>query len=290
MFGSSSKNRRKKSPKQRRHERRQTLEKWGRRLGITAGLLAVACGLPALIFWGYSQVMESEYFALEYVDVEGLHHLREEDVLEAAERLGGEHILEVHPEELERIVESLDFVDDAEVERRFPDRLHVVIEEHDPAAIVVDDGFWLANWRGEVFYELQSPRARPELWELPMISGLGRGDLESERGRRRLREALELVTVYEAKELDEEASISEVHVDELLGYSLVVGQTGTEIRLGRGRWESRLDRLEVVRSSLSRRGVEPTYILIDHETDLERVAVGRRTDPGSTERPGDAPQ
>lgn len=276
MFGSSSKNRRKKSAEQRRHERRQTLSVWGRRVAIGAGLVAVGVGLPALIFWGYAKLMESDYFALRYVDVEGLYHLEEESVLEAAEKLGGEHILEVRPERLEQMMAGLDFVDQVEVERRFPDRLYIEIREHDPAAIVVDDRLWLANWRGEVFYELDAVRADRELWQLPMISGLTRADLETDRGRSQLREALEIVALYEANELSEEAPISEVHVDELMGISLIVGESGTEIRLGRGRWNERIDRLQTVRASLEQREVDPSYILLDQEGGLDRVAVGRQ--------------
>ena len=254
-----------------------------RRLGIVICFVALAAGLPALIFYGYSYMMESDYFALTYVDVEGLNHLEEEALLQAAEAVAGEHILDVRPGELESTMRSLPFVADVMVERRFPDRLYIAIEEYDPAVIIVDEGFWLADGRGEVFLALDASAPDDELWQLPLVSGLSRADLLGDEARQRLRTALEVYDLYHQMGLDERHPVSEVHLDELLGLSLVVGETGTEIRLGWGRWEERLERLVVIQDSLIRRGVNATYVLIDHESDLNRVAVGRRAEPGNGE-------
>ena len=241
----------------------------------------MALGLPALIFYGYSHVMESDYFSLTYVDVEGLYHLDEETLLESAEAVGGEHILDVKSEHLEATMRSLPFVRDVEVERRFPDRLHVKIQEYDPAVIVVDDGFWLSDHHGEVFLRLDSSTPEGGFWHLPLMTGLTRAELGTESGRAKLRLGLEAHAQYEALGLHEVDPVSEIHVDDLLGVSLVVGEVGTEIRLGRGRWKERLERFAVIRQSLSLHGVQAAYMLIDHESDLSRVAVGPLTGPGS---------
>lgn len=280
MFRGRRENRRKRSPRQRKAERRRLLGRWARRIGVVFGLTAVAAGLPALILYGYTYMMDSDYFALTYVDVEGLYYLDEEALLEAAEDMAGEHILDVRPEELEVTMRTLPFVADAAVERRFPDRLHIRIVEYDPSAVIVDDGFWLADARGEVFLTLDSMSSHEELWDLPLITGLSRGELETDEGKSRFRTGLMVHDLYVDMGLDEFHEISEVHVDEILGVSLVVGQTGTEVRLGWGKWEQRLERLGVVQQSLIRRGVDAAYVLIDHESDLSRVAVGRRTGPG----------
>lgn len=250
-----------------------------RRLGLGGGLAAVAFGLPALILWGYSHLMDSDYFALTYVDVQGLVHLEEEELLETAGTLAGEHILNVSADRLEMTIASLGFVSDVEVQRRFPDRLHITIEEHQPVAIVVDDGFWLANDDGEVFYELTEADDAAGLWELPLVSGLSRAELEDEQRRGRLEGALEAYEQYRAMNLHEKQAVSEIHVDDLLGVSLIVGETGTEVRLGQGRWEQRLEQFAAVQASLIRRGVDAAYVLVDHENDLSRVAVGQRSKP-----------
>lgn len=252
-------------------------------MGFGLALVAVGVGVPLLIFWGYSQLMDSDYFALRYVDVEGLEYLEEETLLEAAEDVAGEHLINVQSEYLEMTMATLPFVADVEVERRFPDRLYITIEEYDPAAIVVDDGLWLADASGEVFLELNDPMAGDSLWQLPLITGLSRAEMETEEGAQHFASGLEVIHHYEAMGLDKRNPISEVHIDDLLGVTLVVGEEGTEVRLGWGRWEERLERLDVVQTSLIRRGVDASYILIDHDSDLERVAVGQRRPPGNGE-------
>ncbi len=279
MFGSSKKNRRKKSPKQRKKQRRQTLSCWLRRAALVGGLAVVAIGIPALIFLGYDHLMESDYFALTYVDVEGLDHLEEEELLAATEGLAGEHILDVRSDRLEQAISGLGFVQTAEVDRRFPNRLHIHIEEHEPVAIVVDDGFWLVNTGGEPFYELDTMTRNDQLWELPLISGLTRATLEQDEGLRRFGSALRVWQWYEELQLDEKQPVSEVHVDEMLGISLIVGETGTEVRLGQGNFRKRLEKYADVQASLIRRGVDAAYVLVDHEGDLNRVTVGLRDEP-----------
>ena len=264
------------TPKERRQKRREVWSRRLRRVGIVVGLVVVAVGLPALTFWGYSHLMDSDYFSLTYVDVEGLNYLEEEALVDAAEEVGGEHILEVYPERLEATIASLPFVEDVEVERKFPDRMYITIDEYDPVAVVVDDGFWLVDDDGRPFLEIESPELDDRLWALPMISGLSRAELETVRGRRDFATARNVYQMYHDRGLDEHQAISEVHVDELLGISLIVGETGTEVRLGRGKWEERLDEFAVVQNSLIRRGLDPAYLLVDQEGELSRVVVGRR--------------
>ena len=259
------------------------MRQWLKRIGFVVALLVVAVGLPILIFWGYGELMESDYLALRYVDVEGLHHLEEEALLEAAEEVAGENLLNVRSDYLEMTMATLPFVAEVEVERRFPDRLYISIVEYEPRAIVVDDGLWLVDPSGEVFLEVSEAQGSESLLRQPLITGLSRAEMKTQQGRQNYASALEVIRHYEATELSQLHPISEVHVDELLGMTLVIGEGGTEVRLGWGRWEERLERLEVVHASLVRRGVDAAYILIDHESDLDRVAVGQRIEPGNGE-------
>ena len=280
MFRSRQGNRRKMDRGEKRQKRRKSAAEVAKRALLVMGLLAVGFGLPYAVLQGYEYAMESDYFALAYVEVEGLHYLEEEALLRAAEQLAGEHILNVRPERLETALLSLPFVADVKVERRFPDRLHLAIVEYEPVAILVADGFWLVDVHGEVFLMLDTVNPGHDLWELPMITGVSRAELKSREWRERFQTALRVHREYEEMGLGEKQPISEVHLDAVLGLSLIVGETGTEVRLGWGRWDERLERLAVVQESLIRRGVDAAYVLLDQERDLNRVAVGRRTGPG----------
>ncbi len=243
-----------------------------------------------VIFQGHSHLMDSDYFSLTYVDVEGLVYLDEQLLLETAEAVGGEHILEVQSEHLEAAFATLPFVRDVSVQRRLPDRLYIEIVEYEPAVIIVDEGFWLADHRGEVFLRLDSSAPQGEFWQAPLLTGLTRGELKTDEGRAQMQLGLDAYAHYKAMGLEQHDPLSEIRVDALLGVSLVVGEAGTEVRLGSGRWRERLERFAAVRRSLSLHGIQPAYVLIDHESDLNRVAVGPRLQPQDEEVGFSAPE
>lgn len=277
---SRQQNRRKVDRRTRLESRKTTFFTAAKRVAIGLALLGVGFGVPITSLKGYQYAMASDYFSLDYVEVEGLYYLEEESLLLAAEQIAGEHILNVQPQRLEAALGNLPFVADVKVERRFPDRLYIGIVEYEPSAIIVTDGFWLVDVHGEVFLRLDTPDPGHDLWDLPMISGLSRGDLTTQEGKEKLQVALRVQRIYQEEGLGEQQPISQVHLDPTLGISLIVGDTGTEVRLGWGRWEERIERLKVVQNSLIRRGLDAAYVLMDQEQDLSRVAVGRRTGPG----------
>lgn len=279
MFQKRADNRRKPTKEQRVATRRETAWLWARRLGTSLAVILVGLGLPYLVLQGYSHTMQSEFFQVNYLDVEGLHYLEERELLEAAERIAGENILNVDPRRIESAMSGLPFVRSVNVERRLPDRLRVTIEEYQPAALIADEGIWLADNRGEVFLAMDSAHSLEGLWELPLVTGITRAELVEDEGRERLLEALSVWDLYHAMDLEKQHRLSELHLDAGLGLSLVTAETGTEIRLGWGRWQERLEKLKAVQGSLIRRGMDAEYVLIDQERDLSRVTVGPRTEP-----------
>ena len=71
---------------------------------------------------------------------------------------------------------------------------------------------------------------------------------------------------------------SEVHWDPVLGFSVIIGEQGSEIRLGQGRMAQRLERLKRVYEKLRQGDIAVDYVLIDQDGDLDRVAVAPRRD------------
>jgi cell division protein FtsQ len=127
--------------------------------------------------------------------------------------------------EIRQLVTSLDWVDEVEVARVWPDTLAVRIQEHQAAARWGDTG--LLNTHGELFTD----EARHEFPELPRLAGpqgveyLVASQYLALRGR--LTEA--------------NLSLDALSIDER-GAWLLTLSTGQEIRLGRRDVEQRLDR------------------------------------------------
>jgi cell division protein FtsQ len=242
-------------------------------------LLAVGIGLPYGIFHAYIRTVSGSYFQLENVEVRGLDHVDKEILLERGGLLVGLNIFDVDLERAQEAIAAHPWVMSAEVERRLPDHISVSVSEQTPVAMVIDERYHLVNADAHPFTVIESGEPVDRLMDLPMITGLEVAALDEQEGRALFFEAMDVVRMYGEMGLSKWESLSEVHVDPVLGLTIVTADTGVEIRLGRGRYRERLERLKVVQQSIVERTMEVDYILIDQESDLSRVAVGRQHQP-----------
>jgi cell division protein FtsQ len=138
-------------------------------------------------------------------------------------------------DDVRKRVQTIDWVDRANVGRSWPDTLIVRITEHQAAARWGDHG--LLNVRGELFTE----QAQHEFPELPRLAG-PRGS-EREVARRYL--------AVRGKLAEADLSLQSLEMDERGAWMLVLG-TGQEIRLGRRDIDERLYRFfDVVAPALA---------------------------------------
>ncbi len=254
------------------------LVRWVRDLAPTVLLCAIALGLPYVVYQGYLTTVSSPYFALETIEVEGAEHASRASLLVHAEIAPGVNIFDVDAEAVTRRLREHPWVAQAEVHTSLPDTLAIHVTEHAPRAIVLDAGvYWLVDARGRPFKRMDATDDLDALLDrLPLVTGPTHARLNAEdaSARERLDEALGVWQMWEETGLSDLAAPTHVHVDPVLGVSLIVGDDAVEVRLGWGRWEERLARYRAVHEELQRRGVQPEYILIDQREDIDRVAVG----------------
>jgi cell division septal protein FtsQ len=279
MFEFRPKNRKRRPLGQRIKSLAEKVLGLGRKALPVVFLLAVGIGLPYGIFHAYIRTVSGSYFQLEEVDVRGLDHIDERLLLEQAGLSVGMNIFDVDLERVQAAVEAHAWVDSAEIERRLPDHISVTVDEQEPIAVLIDERYHLVNADAESFKAIESGDPIDRVMELPMITGLGVASLDEPDGRALFLEAMDVVRIYAELGLSDWEPLSEVHVDSVLGLTIVTADTGVEVRLGRGRYRERLERLKVVQQSIVERTMEVDYILIDQESDLSRVAVGRRHQP-----------
>jgi cell division protein FtsQ len=251
------------------------------RLGVSRavpilGLSVVGLGIPAGVFAAYNFAMTSDYFALKNVELGGLEKTDRDSFLVAVGLTPGMNIFEVDPHQIETLAQAQPWIRKATIERKLPDFISIQVEEHQPAAILIEAGYLLVSDEAEGFKTLDATDDTAEMLGLPMISGLTGDDLKNDEGRTRFRDALEALKAYENAGLSKLVPLSEIHIDRVMGVSFVTREMGAEIRLGTGRYPERVQRLKMVLEALNESGEEVDYILVDNETDLSRVTVGRR--------------
>lgn len=271
---------------------RDRLQEWcgaavdvGRRAAPWVVLAAVAVAVPTLVYVGYHRVLNSPYFQVSNIEIEGVRHTEIERLAEEAELVHGANIFELDLSESVETLESSPWVREGRVDRQLPDGLNVVVEERRPGGILVDDGFVVLDRKGRVIESIEGPE-RAGLADLPLLTGLATEELDEGRGPKLAREALRVAALYEELGLSDRRSLSEIHIDPVLGLTLVAEGTATEIRLGRGKYRDKLERLETVRKKLAARGVQASYLLM-HGHSLDRITVGRSRSHGSAGGPSD---
>ncbi len=246
---------------------------WAPRLG----LLGIATAIPYASYVAYQHTVSGPYFKVKVIEISGVARMEDSRLLEVSQLAEGMNIFDVNVEQAEASLKTLPWVKSATVNRELPDVLVVEVVEHVPAAVLVDNGYALISRDGVVFKEIEPEDGIDELLLLPIITGMTRAELESQNGQQRYTEAMGALQAYAAKGLAERNPLSEIHIDPVMGLSLVTRENGTEVRLGSGRLDERIERLDVVFRALAQDDEVADYVLVDHESDLGRVVVGRRT-------------
>ncbi len=248
----------------------------GERIVPITLLVVVAVGIPWGAFEAYLHVVSSPYFSLKTIDVEGEEHVTEDSLLGRAEIIPGMNIFDVDVERVKALVESEPWVAHARVERRLPNRLSIHVDEWKPEGVLVQGSTWyLLDREGVAFKALEPTDPVDTVLGLPFVTGIDADEADAADTKTLIAEALDLVEAYERMGLNTDYPLSEVHIDRVMGLSLVP-ENGMEIRLGRGRYQERLKRLGVVLATLEAEGRDADYVLIDQEEDLSRVTVGQR--------------
>jgi cell division protein FtsQ len=166
----------------------------------------------------------SPLFEIDKVTVEGNHLLTETEVRAASGIVPGSNIFRVQLGEAQARLEALPLVRRAQLERRFPAEVVIIVEERQPVALLSIAGeFW------EVDVEGVPVRPKAPGWsDLPVITGVRFDDPD-------LNHVLETVVKLPAPVVME---LSEIHYTPDRRFMLYTFE-GIEVRLGQA---ERLDR------------------------------------------------
>jgi cell division protein FtsQ len=135
--------------------------------------------------------------------------------------------------------------------------------------------FYLMDSEGFVFKKL----GKGDEVDLPILTGFNSEEKEKPK--------LLLTTLNLLKRLSASGrhnylgSISEVHVDDVFGLSLLT-DSGLYLKLGRDDYENKLKQLNVVMADLDKRGMGKGYICVDL-CDITKITIQRKSASGRME-------
>ena len=228
----------------RRRRRRQRL-RMARRAGLVAlGLLALGASVGTGRW-----LLTAPQFAVTAVEVDGASRVASDRVRSAAAIEAGTNLLRINPDAVAERVEALPEIRRAEVIRRFPNRIIILVEERRPFTLVHGGRLHWLDEDGRLLGETREAVAPPT----PVVSGLSDAELASmgTHPTPRVREAIALIRLLLRSGSVLVAQISEIDMSRSDGPVLYTVD-GVEVRLGTDEWEERLARLEKVLAQVGR--------------------------------------
>jgi len=198
---------------------RQTLSAF--RWVLFLSVIGAGLGRGSMLLVQYAQ--HHPYFAAKDIVLLTDGQLTQEEVWAWGELSPGVNILNFDVWETEQRLALHPWIRTAKVSREFPQRIHVMIREHHPVALIRREETTYLDQTREIFVDPSS-----DVRDLPYLSGLERIPLDTQTAQTVLAEAVECLSL--SREWGVE--LSEIHWDNQRGYTVFLADRHVVVRLG----------------------------------------------------------
>ncbi len=229
---------------------------WLRMILVTGGLLGLA-GLCLGLVVLYHQLLTSSYFCIKdirNIEIEGTRSLSPEVILKMA-NLGPEtNLLALRPARVERVLLGHPWISRAELTRKWPHRIHLVIKEREPVALVqIGEELLYLDRQGSLF----KPLSPGDPHNFPVITGLKPANFQHPEGSLPplVAQTFQVLDVLKGAPAPfNPENISEVHLDPDRGFTLYVNGLGAALDLGFDDYLEKLNKFAQVLPTLVHKG------------------------------------
>ncbi|PIR21370.1 MAG: hypothetical protein COV45_01085 [Deltaproteobacteria bacterium CG11_big_fil_rev_8_21_14_0_20_47_16] len=204
----------------------------------------------AVLYGAYVMLFDQNFFTVTRVVVEGdLHHVTADEVRTLASIPDGSNLFRVPMSDVQKRVSVEPWVAEVTVRRKLPGTIWIYVTEREPVALMVGKDVQYVDAKGSAF-----PAGDDVLDDLPVLSGF------SQKEPSNLMAALTLMSSYQRFPVAGDVGISEVHLDESQGFSIVGNAQPVMIRLGWKGFDDKLNQLSVLWPTIRSRGAVPQYV------------------------------
>jgi cell division protein FtsQ len=230
---------------------------WLRGVAWLFGLLTLA-GLCLGLVVLYHHLLTSPLFCIKDIDnieIEGAKRLSRSLLLEQSKLVPGVSLLAIRPGQVEQTLMAHPWVAKAEVSRKWPNSLHLKVQERDPVALVqFGEELLYVDRQGMIF----KPLSPGDPHNFPVITGLTAEQFHHPAG-----DLPEVVT--QAFQLMDELrktppplnleNISEIHVDLERGFTLYANGVGVALDVGFQEYSEKLQKFAQLWPVLVQKGL-----------------------------------
>ena len=230
---------------------------WLRGVAWLFGLLTLA-GLCLGLVVLYHQLLTSSLFCIKdtnNIEIEGAKRLSRSLLLQQSKLVSGASLLAIRPGQVERALMSHPWVAKAEVSRKWPNSLHLKVQERDPVALIqFGEELLYMDRQGMIF----KPLSPGDPHNFPVITGLTAEQFRHPAGDlpEVVTQAFQLMDVLKTTPppLNLE-NISEIHVDLERGFTLYANGVGVALDLGLQEYPEKLQKFTELWPVLVQKGL-----------------------------------
>ncbi len=230
---------------------------WLRGAAWFFGLLTLA-GLCLGLVVLYHQLLTCNMFCIKdinNIEIDGAKRLSRSLLLQQSKLTPGASLLAVRPGQVERALMAHPWIAKAEVSRKWPNSLHLTIQERDPVALVqFGEELLYMDRQGMIF----KPLSPGDPHNFPVITGLTPEQFKHPAGESPevVAQTFQLMDVLKATAppLNLE-NISEIHVDLERGFTLYANGVGVALDLGLKDYSEKLQKFVELWPALVHRGL-----------------------------------
>jgi cell division protein FtsQ len=230
---------------------------WLRSAAWLFGLVTLAgLGLGLVVI--YHHLLTSPLFCIKDMDnieIDGARRLSRSLLLQQSKLAPGASLLAIRPGQVERALLTHPWIAKAEVSRKWPNSLHLTIQERDPVALVqFGEELLYMDRQGMIF----KPLSPGDPHNFPVITGLTPEQFKHPAGElpEVVAQVFQLMDVLKATSppLNLE-NISEIHVDLERGFTLYANGVAVALDLGLKDYSEKLQKFVQLWPALVRKGL-----------------------------------
>jgi len=220
----------------------------GHSIGKAKWLLLPVLG--GLLLAGAGVVTFSDFFAVKTMDIYGKVTLSPQDVMENAPQLAiGKNIFLSDVKGAKKAISAIPQIADVKIYRRLPDRIEIMIKEHQPKVLLMLDKIYGIS-DNKVLVGFSDPFQIPNL---PIITGL-EGTVEAETYTKihsaKLDSLWEFIVTMDRITPSMEDRISELCWDDTYGAVLYLTSDGIKVIVGRENYVKRVQKLKAIMGTI----------------------------------------
>lgn len=216
-------------------------------------MIMILLGVSFILLIGYLVALSTPIFKLEDVGFQGIKRVSQDELLHQGGLENRGNLLALNLYEVKKKMETVPWVKSVSLHRIFPNKLQVIVTEHQPIFLVpARQDLYFLNNEGVLFKKAETKDGN----SLPLLTGLGKKDWTPEEQLMSpvLKEVIVLQTLLsQGRDPLYPGKLSEIHYDPDCGFSLFTLERGIRITLGKEELETRIKRLGKVWAEIEKR-------------------------------------